>query len=169
MMCGIISDTLLLQSPTSTPLDADLLNWLSHVADADPRALADMIFNAGSVLANVPPDAAVRSDCKVYAEGGRRFSVAQVEELGYGNFWKACDGLLEALERYRSENGLSFSCLLVTDIDSQGSLLLVRGEEALLHAITYPQKQAPHVFDLPGVVSRKKQLMPFLSGLLVAA
>lgn len=169
MMCGIISDTLLLQSPTSTPLDADLLHWLARIADADPRALADMIFNAGSVLATVPPDAAVRTDCKLYAEGERRFSVAQVEELGYGNFWKASEGLLEALERYRRENGLSFSCLLVTDIDTQGSVLLVRGEEAVLHAITYPQKQPPYVFDLPGVVSRKKQLMPFLSGLLGAA
>lgn len=38
MMCGIISDTLLLQSPTTTPLDADLLQWLTPIADADPRA-----------------------------------------------------------------------------------------------------------------------------------
>jgi manganese-dependent inorganic pyrophosphatase len=169
MMCGIISDTLLLQSPTTTPLDADLLQWLTPIADADPRGLADMIFNAGSVLATLSPAAAVRADCKQYREGERRFSVSQVEELGFTNFWKCEDGLLEALEKYRAENGLNFACLLVTDIDTQSSLLLVRGEAEVVQAITYPQKRPPDIFDLPGIVSRKKQLMPYLSSLLGAA
>jgi manganese-dependent inorganic pyrophosphatase len=169
MMCGIISDTLLLQSPTTTPLDADLLQWLRPIADADPRALADMIFNAGSVLATLSPTAAVRADCKQYREGDRRFSVSQVEELGFTNFWKCEDALLEALEKHRVEHGLSFACLLVTDIDTQGSLLLVRGEPEVVQAITYPHKRPPDIFDLPGIVSRKKQLMPYLSSLLGAA
>ncbi len=169
MMCGIISDTLLLQSPTTTPLDADLLQWLTPIADADPRGLADMIFNAGSVLATLSPAAAVRADCKQYREGERRFSVSNVKELGFTNFWKCEDGLLEALEKYRAENGLNFACLLVTDIDTQSSLLLVRGEAEVVQAITYPQKRPPDIFDLPGIVSRKKQLMPYLSSLLGAA
>jgi manganese-dependent inorganic pyrophosphatase len=169
MMCGIISDTLLLQSPTTTALDADLLQWLTPIADADPRGLADMIFNAGSVLATLSPAAAVRADCKQYREGERRFSVSQVEELGFTNFWKCGDALLEALEKYRVENGLNFACLLVTDIDTQSSLLLVRGEAEVVQAITYPQKRPPDIFDLPGIVSRKKQLMPYLSSLLGAA
>ena len=166
MMCGIISDTLLLQSPTTTPLDVSLLAWLTRIADADPRALADMIFNAGSVLSTLSPDAAVRADCKLYNEGDKRFSVAQVEELGFNNFWKCSDSLLESLEKYRRENGLHFTCLLVTDIDTQGSLLLVRGDPDILQGITYSPKTPPYIFDLPGIVSRKKQLMPFLAGLL---
>jgi manganese-dependent inorganic pyrophosphatase len=166
MMCGIISDTLLLQSPTTTPLDVSLLAWLTRIADADPRALADMIFNAGSVLSTLSPDAAVRADCKLYNEGDKRFSVAQVEELGFNNFWKCSDSLLESLEKYRRENGLHFTCLLVTDIDTQGSLLLVRGDPDILQGITYSPKTPPFIFDLPGIVSRKKQLMPFLAGLL---
>ncbi len=166
MMCGIISDTLLLQSPTTTPLDADLLQWLSRLADADPRSLADMIFNAGSVLATVTPAVAVRGDCKIYKEGERRFSVSQVEELGFNNFWKCNDALLEALEKYRLENGLNFSCLLVTDIDTQSSLLLVRGEADVIQSITYPPKRPPDIFDLPGIVSRKKQLLPYITSLL---
>ena len=166
MMCGIISDTLLLQSPTTTPLDVSLLAWLTRIANADPRALADMIFNAGSVLSSLSPDAAVRADCKLYNEGDKRFSVAQVEELGFKNFWKCSDSLLEALEKYRRENGLHFTCLLVTDIDTQGSLLLVRGDADIIQGITYSPKTPPYIFDLPGIVSRKKQLMPFLAGLL---
>ena len=166
MMCGIISDTLLLQSPTTTPLDSELLNWLSRLADTDARALADMIFNTGSVLANMSADAAVRADCKLYTENNYRFSVAQVEELGFNNFWKAQEGLLEGLEKYRRENGLHFSALLVTDIDTQSSLLLIRGDSEVIHSITYAQKQPPYIFDMPGIVSRKKQLLPYLTSLL---
>ena len=92
--------------------------------------------------------------------------MAQVEELGFNNFWKCSDSLLEALEKYRRENGLHFTCLLVTDIDTQGSLLLVRGDPDIIQGITYSPKTPPYIFDLPGIVSRKKQLMPFLAGLL---
>ena len=99
----------------------------------------------------------------------RRFSVSQVEELGFTNFWKCEEGLLDALEKYRQENGLSFSCLLVTDIDTQGSLFLIRGDSEVVQAVTYPQKRPPDIFDLPGIVSRKKQLMPYLASLLGAA
>ena len=166
MMCGIISDTLLLQSPTTTPLDSELLNWLSRLADTDARALADMIFNTGSVLANMSADAAVRADCKLYTENNYRFSVAQVEELGFNNFWKTQEALLEGLEKYRRENGLHFSALLVTDIDTQSSLLLIRGDSEVIHSITYSQKQPPYIFDMPGIVSRKKQLLPYLTSLL---
>jgi manganese-dependent inorganic pyrophosphatase len=166
MMCGIISDTLLLQSPTTTPLDSELLNWLSRLADTDARALADMIFNTGSVLANMSAEAAVRADCKLYTENNCRFSVAQVEELGFNNFWKVQEALLEGLEKYRRENGLHFSALLVTDIDTQSSLLLIRGDSEVIHSITYAQKQPPYIFDMPGIVSRKKQLLPYLTSLL---
>lgn len=166
MMSGIISDTLHLQSPTATPLDAELLAWLSGIADCDSRALAELIFSAGSVLARCSAEQAVRSDCKAYEENGVRFSVSQVEELGFSTFWREADALLEALERHRASQALSFSCLLVTDIDTQGSLLLIRGDADVARAITYPVKRAPDIFDLPGIVSRKKQLLPYLTGLL---
>jgi manganese-dependent inorganic pyrophosphatase len=166
MMSGLISDTLHLQSPTATPLDAELLAWLAPIAGCEPRELADLIFSAGSILSSATPDAAVRTDCKLYEENGARFSVSQVEELGFTAFWKSADALLAALERHRAEHALLFSCLLVTDIDTQGSLLLVRGDADVTRAITYPLKRAPDIFDLPGIVSRKKQLLPFLTGLL---
>ena len=166
MMSGIISDTLNLQSPTATPLDGELLAWLAGIADCDPRGLADLIFSAGSVLSSSTPDAAVRNDCKLYEENGARFSVAQVEELGFTAFWRTADALLEALERHRAEQSLLFSCLLVTDIGTQGSLLLIRGDREVIRAVTYPVKRAPDIFDLPGIVSRKKQLLPYLTGLL---
>ena len=166
MMSGLISDTLLLQSPTTTQVDAELLEWLSPIAGVKPRELADVIFNAGSVLLSGTPLAAVKMDCKHYDESGKSYSVSQIEEIGFTNFWPTADALLEALELYRAEHDLYFSCLLVTDINTQNSLLLVKGHKDFLAAITYSERMQD-IYDMPGIVSRKKQLIPYLSGLLV--
>jgi len=89
MMSGIISDTLHLNSPTSTEKDASLLAWLAGIANENPRVLAEAIFGSGSVILGNSPDRVIRSDLKLYDEIGVHFAVSQVEELGFGNFWKA--------------------------------------------------------------------------------
>ena len=166
MMAGIISDTLNLNSPTSTEKDAVLLRWLAGLAGVDPRELADTIFSSGSVILAHSPDKVVRSDFKVYLEEGVRFAVAQVEELGFGNFWAHAKALAAALEGLRGAEHLAFACLLVTDINSQNSLLLAKGDPEIIARISYPHVEQDEVFDLPGIVSRKKQLIPYLTGLL---
>ncbi len=166
MMGGIISDTLLLQSPTTTPRDAEVLEWLASIANKPASELAETIFSSGSVLRNSSADKIITADCKQYEEDGRRFSVSQVEELGFTIFWDKAEELLHALEHYRRENGLFFSALLVTDINTQNSLLLVQGNADFINAITYPSREDREIFDLPGIVSRKKQLIPYLTSLL---
>jgi manganese-dependent inorganic pyrophosphatase len=166
MMSGIISDTLMLNSPTTTPLESELLDWLAPIAGIEPKALADLIFKAGSVVINSEPAQVIHSDCKIYDEGELRFSVSQIEELGFDNFWKNEDALDQALEAYRAEEELYFSFLLVTDINSQDSLLVVAGNEELKASINYPQRGQSNIYELSGIVSRKKQLMPYISSLL---
>jgi manganese-dependent inorganic pyrophosphatase len=166
MMAGIISDTLNLNSPTSTEKDAGLLHWLAGLAKVDPRELADTIFSSGSVILAHPPAKVVRSDYKVYREEGARFAVAQVEELGLGNFWNHAKALAAALEELRAAERLLFAGLLITDINSQNSLLLVKGDPEIIARISYPHVEQDEIFDLPGIVSRKKQLIPYLTGLL---
>lgn len=166
MMSGLISDTLLLKSPTSTPKDADILAWLESHADIKAPELARLIFSSGSVILSSPADRVVRSDFKLYEEGRTRFAVSQVEELGFDNFWTHAPALAAALSDLRAAERLAFACLLVTDINTQNSLLLVKGDPGILARISYPQVQQDEIFDLPGVVSRKKQLIPYLTGLL---
>ena len=166
MMAGIISDTLLLSSPTTTPLEGELLDWLSPIAGIEPKALADIIFTAGSVIIHNKPELVIRSDCKNYIEGEISFSVSQIEELGYDNFWKNENALSEALEAYRKEENLFFSILLVTDINTHNSLLLVAGNEELKNSIKYPQEGQSNVYELSGIVSRKKQLIPYITSML---
>ena len=166
MMAGIISDTLLLNSPTATPLEGELLDWLSPIAGIEPEALADIIFTAGSVVINSKPAEVISSDCKIYDEGELRFSVSQIEELGFDKFWKKEDALGKALEAYRIKEKLFFSFLLVTDINSHDSLLVVAGNDELKASINYPQRGQSNIYELSGIVSRKKQLIPYISSLL---
>jgi manganese-dependent inorganic pyrophosphatase len=166
LMSGIISDTLNLNSPTTTALEPELLDWLAGIGKTDTAALAELIFSSGSVLLQQAPEEVIRSDCKVYQEGEVRYSASQIEELGFDNFWNHADALRAALETYREGEDLDFSLLLVTDINSQDSLLVVAGGEELQQQINYPPHHFDNVFELSGIVSRKKQLIPYVSGLL---
>lgn len=166
MMAGLISDTLMLNSPTTTPKDGAILSWLATIAQVDAQKLADEIFTSGSVILANPPAKVVRSDFKIYEEEGVRFAVSQVEELGFGNFWQHAAPIAAALQDLRTDERLAFACLLVTDINTQNSLLLVKADESLIRRISYAHVEQDEIFDLPGIVSRKKQLIPYLSSLL---
>ena len=166
MMSGIISDTLHLHSPTSTEKDAEILQWLSRIAGVDSRKLADDIFASGSVILTNSPEQVIRSDHKIYEEDLVRFSVSQVEELGFGNFWQHHRPLADALDRLCRDEKLVFACLLITDINTQNSLLLAKGDPEIISRINYPHVEKDEIFDMPGIVSRKKQLIPFLGSVL---
>ena len=167
LMAGVVSDTLNLTSPTTTPVDCDLLHRLSKLAGVSPDDLAGQIFSVGSPLLTMTPEQAITADCKPYEESGHRFSVAQIEELSFAHFHEKSDALLAALDAYRKREALLFAALLVTDINTQTSMLLVQGSDAFLQKIDYPQ-QSPHVWELAGIVSRKKQLLPYLLHCLAA-
>lgn len=166
MMSGLISDTLHLNSPTSTPKDAEILLWLASIAGVNSKQLAEAIFSSGSIILAQPPDKVLRSDHKIYAEEGVRFSVSQVEELGFSNFWQKKIELARSLEELRESEKLSFAALLVTDINTQNSLLLVKGDPEVIRRISFAHVEVDEIFDLPGIVSRKKQLIPYFASLL---
>lgn len=158
---GVISDTLKLTSPTTTDVDRDLLHWLAATAGVVLDDYAARFFSAGSALTVSKPSQAVRADCKDYAENGWKIVVGQVEEQGLDIFWQAKEPLAEALRELVHEKNADLGCLLVTDISNHHSLLLVEGVTELVDAIDYP-RLAEGLFDLPGIVSRKKQLLPHL-------
>ena len=161
LMAGLISDTLNLSSPTATPIDAKVLETLSAIAGVEPAKLAESIFAVGSPLLTLAPKEVILADCKDYSEEGNAFSVSQIEELGFSHFHEKQKSLLEALEAYRAKQGSLFTALLVTDVNTQNSLLLISAPPEFLDTITYP-RLAPNLFELNNVVSRKKQLVPYL-------
>ncbi|MBI2950200.1 MAG: putative manganese-dependent inorganic diphosphatase [Verrucomicrobia bacterium] len=165
LLAGLISDTLNLTSPTTTERDVQILAILEKRADVSAREFTERLFASGSVLITKPAEQAITADCKEYVEQGRRFTAAQIEEIGFDQFWKRKDDVLAALENHRRSEGYYFSSVLVTDVVSQMSLLLIAGPDPLRRRIDYPEVQ-PGVYELNGVVSRKKQLLPYLIHLL---
>ena len=162
LAAGIISDTLNLSSPTTTPVDRDMLAWLGTACGFDPAAFAEAFFVVGSVLQLCSPREALRMDCKEYTEGPWRLVVAQIEEIGFEHFLGHRAALAAALDDLLREQRLDFGCLLVTDISLNNSLLLVAGDPRVIDTIEYPRLDS-HLFQLDAVVSRKKQLLPHLA------
>lgn len=165
LMAGLISDTLNLTSPTTTDADRRVMAQLAAIAGVDPAGLAEEIFSVGSPLLTMTPEQAIGADCKEFEESGVRFSASQIEELSFTHFPEKKDALGEALEKYRASRDLLFSALLVTDINTQNSVLIVRGSESFTKHIDFPVLD-PHLWQLDGVVSRKKQLLPYLTALI---
>ncbi len=165
LLSGLVADTLNLTSPTTTSRDAEVLGRLEKLAGVNATEFTEKLFASGSILVTRPPAQAITADCKEYTEGSVRFSVAQIEELGFGNFHQRKSQVQQALAEYQKKNGYFFSTLLVTDVEEQTSLLLMAGPPELLQTIDYPEVE-PGIFELAGVVSRKKQLLPFLTHLL---
>ena len=162
LLAGVVSDTLNLTSPTSTARDAEVLAKLEAVAGVNARDFTERLFASGSILLSRTPAQAITADCKEYSEAGAVFSVAQIEEVGFDHFLKQKSDLLSALEDYRRGRNYSFSALLVTDVGTQDSLLLLAADGDFSERIDYP-KLEPGVFELRSVVSRKKQLLPYLT------
>jgi manganese-dependent inorganic pyrophosphatase len=162
LLAGVVSDTLNLTSPTTTTRDAEILKKLEQLSQVNAREFTEKLFASGSLLTLKPAPQAIATDCKEYAENGAKFSVAQIEEIGFEQFWKRKDELLAALEVYRDKHSYHFSTLLVTDVATQSSLLLVVGDEKFIKRIDYPRLE-PGIYELRDVVSRKKQLLPYLT------
>jgi manganese-dependent inorganic pyrophosphatase len=162
LLAGLVSDTLNLTSPTTTARDSEILGKLEKISGVNAREFTEKLFASGSLLTLKPAPQAITTDAKEYRENGATFSVAQIEEVGFDQFWKRKDELLAALEDYRRGQNYFFSALLVTDVAGQQSLMLVVGKKEFIAKIDYPEPE-PGVFELRDVVSRKKQLLPYLT------
>ena len=167
LMAGIISDTLNGTSPTATETDRKFLGELDQLAGVSADELALEIFAVGSPLSTLSAAQIVGADSKQYEERGVKFSVSQIEEVTFAGFDRQQAKLRQALGQQVTDFGLLFAALLVTDIKTQNSYLLVEGSPDFLRSITYPEV-SENVWRLESVVSRKKQLLPYLTECLSA-
>jgi manganese-dependent inorganic pyrophosphatase len=171
MLCGILSDTLVLRSPTTTGRDRVAAAHLTVLAGLVPAeapgaereaamaALGAELLAAGPGLGPGPGDQVVRADLKTYEQGAVRFAIAQVEVPGFAELEERVGELRQALEDLRERQGFEFALLLVTNVVRGTSRLVTAGPERLLDGLPYARR-ADGTLDAPGVVSRKKQLLP---------
>ncbi len=162
LLCGILSDTLILQSATTTEFDRQTAEYLSNITDLDIQTIGKEILTAGSRIKGRSASEIIHQDMKEYTEGKYSFTVSQIE---VGNLKEITDRkkeFLEELEIERRSNKALFSALLVTDITQLSSILLIEYDKKFEPFITFP-KTEENTYFLKDVVSRKKQLVPVIT------
>lgn len=160
LLSAILSDTVILKSPTATDRDRAAIRHLTGITGEDYEALGADMFNAGSDLFQKTPYEIINNDFKTYESGGLRFGVAQIEIVGTAVFGQIREPLLAELQKI-VDKGMGFAALLVTDIVKGDSVLLYAGDEGVVRKMGYPVI-GPNLAELKGVLSRKKQLIPHL-------
>jgi len=159
LLCAIMSDTVILNSPTTTERDQAAVEYLGRVLALDPIALGREMFEATSDLEGVSADAIVTRDAKEYeVGGGQTIAIAQVETVGQGLSDRR-DELLAAIREARERRGYQLFALMVTDILAKDTDLYVAGDVGPLE-LAFGQEVNGGVIPLPGVMSRKKQVAP---------
>ena len=175
LLAGLLADTLILTSPTTTERDRQaaerLGNWAfaagSVLKDETIESFGKQVLTAGSGLAARSPQEVVSSDMKVYSAGGYQFAVAQAEVSDLYEVNEHLESLTKALSELRESKGLDFTVLMVTDVVSGSSRLLFSNPPPILEELPFPPLQDGTRLA-EGVVSRKKQLLPGILSLLEA-
>ncbi len=174
LLAGLLSDTLVLTSPTTTERDKQaaerLARWAfvggSPLRGESIESYGKAVLSAGAGLSHRNPDEVVSTDIKTYEAGGFKFAIAQAEVTDLLQLSEHLAPLTKALDDLRDKRGLDFAMLLITDIVRGSSRLITSSNApAILSDLPYPPL-TDGTRDAPEVVSRKKQLLPVVLGLL---
>jgi len=161
LLSGIIADTVFLRSPTTTPDDHKALVDVSEIAGVDPKKHADFMFAQIEAIRHRDPSEVVLSDFKIYEQNNIKIGIGQVELVTLEDIPAMLDSFRDALSYIAAERKLAWALLLLTDVMRQESILITNGNNLYEPHLVYEQKGNSCYF-LPGVLSRKKQLLPEL-------
>jgi len=173
LLAGLLADTLLLNSPTTTDRDKlaaeRLARWAfipgAPLEGESIESYGEQVIQAGSGITSREPNQVVSTDIKVYQAGGLDFAIAQAEVTDLLLLEERLPSLNQALCDLRDKRGLDFAMLMVTDVVDGSSRILLTDELPILGDLPYP-KQTDGTLFAEDVVSRKKQLLPVILGQL---
>ena len=161
LLGGLLSDTVILNSPTTTERDHAVVQYLERVLALSAEELGREMFEATADVSEISAEEIISRDAKRYeVSSGQTICIAQIEVVGKALADRK-DELLEALQREREKRDFQLYALMVTDILSKGTDLLVAGDTNAV-ARTFNASSEDSVIELPGVMSRKKQVAPRL-------
>jgi manganese-dependent inorganic pyrophosphatase len=159
MLSGLLSDTLILKSPTTTDEDRAAAKDLATIAGLDILTYGREIQSKMTTLENLDPYKTASGDFKIYQDLGISTGIAQVETVSLDGLDEVMPAFQVALGRVKKEHNLDWGLLLVTDVLTEDSVLLMTPFEKAEDHLAF-QKIGEGLYNLPGVVSRKKQLLP---------
>jgi manganese-dependent inorganic pyrophosphatase len=161
LLGALLSDTVILNSPTTTERDRAVTEYLERVLNLDAIEFGSAMFEETSDVSELPAAEIIKRDAKEYeASGGQTLCIAQVETVGR-SLLERKDELLAALGEERERRDYSVFALMVTDIVTKGTELLACGDRTTIER-AFDQPAANGVVSLPGIMSRKKQVAPRL-------
>jgi manganese-dependent inorganic pyrophosphatase len=165
LLSGLLSDTLVFRSPTTTERDRAAAAWLAGLSRVEVLPYGEELLRAGSRIAAHPAGEILNADRKSYQIGGKAVSIGQVEVADMHELASRREEILAALEGRRERESLGLMCLMITDVMAGRSRLLCRGETRLLTLLQFP-RSGEGEFDLGEMLSRKQQLLPALHAML---
>jgi len=162
MLSSIISDTLLFKSPTCTKQDIEVATKLAEIAKVDVNEYGLNMLKAGTDLSDFSPSELINIDSKPFTTNGVKYQVAQVNTASIEDVLKGKAELENAMEEFIKENSEDLFVLLITDILENNSQILVVGSRKDIIEKAFGVKLEDNMAFLPGVVSRKKQVVPVI-------
>ncbi|WEV39421.1 manganese-dependent inorganic pyrophosphatase [Lactobacillus sp. ESL0680] len=164
MLSAIISDTLLLKSPTTTDDDKEAVEALAKIADVDYQTYGLEELKAGTNIAAKSEEDLIDLDAKSFALNGKNVRVAQINVVDLPEAMERKDAFLKTMQEASAANGYDMFMLLITNVlDSDSKALVVGSDEAQAAFEKAFGKVTDSEISLPGVVSRKKQVVPPLT------
>ncbi len=161
LLGAILSDTVILNSETTTERDHAVVEHLERVLALQASEVGREMFEATADVSEVSAEEIVSRDAKEYqVRGGKMICIAQIEVVGKGLLERS-DELQEAMGRAREAKELHLYALMVTDVLNKGTDLLVTGDASAV-ARMFGVAPAGGIIELPGVMSRKKEVAPKL-------
>ncbi len=180
LLCGILSDTLVFRSPTATPRDRAAALKLARMAQLAPaKANDEQVMSAISELGEALLAASaglgsrdaleiINTDVKFYEESGFKVAIAQIEVSSFAELPGRLEDLRAALQKLADDQKLSMALLMVTDVVRGNSRLVVAGAPRIVSELPYSRLD-DDLLDAPGMMSRKKQLLPAVLAALAQA
>ena len=158
LLTGIIGDTLILKSPTTTAVDCASAKALAKICDLNLEEYGIDMFSHMEGLKTREPETAINSDFKVYEEKGIKIGIGQCEVTTLRDVDEYSEIYINALESVRGKSNLDWAVLMITDVLREHSILLTTNHKANRN-LQY-RSIGELIYDMPGVMSRKKQLLP---------
>jgi len=163
MMGAIISDTVNFQGPTCTDIDVVAANELAEIAGVDDiQAFATAQFEAKSDIKLVAASELILRDQKVFEMAGEKLAIGQLELTSLETALSKKAEMLVEMEKLQVAKGYHSTIVLLTDINKLDTIALIISKDEGKVAKALNSTVTDHTFELPGVVSRKKQIIPFL-------
>lgn len=160
MAAAIVSDTVIFKSPTCTPQDVAMAERLARIGGVNLEEIGSAIFSASSE--DKSPSELLFSDYKDFHIAGYNIGIGQVTTMDSAQVLTRRDQLLQLMRESSRENGLDMMLLMITDVLKEGTALIYIGDGKIIRQ-AFNVETHDHEAFLPGVVSRKKQVVPALS------